>query len=77
MIARMYYRIKAKMRYLDNHSFLFFCISFLVHIFLPSNKGTCMSYLILRLSAKAGLVTRQSTDKSGEKDHIGTDATSF
>jgi len=25
----------------------------------------------------AGLVTRQNTDKTGEKDYIGTDATTF
>lgn len=64
MIACMYYRIKAKMRYLDNHSFLFFCLFFSLHIFLLSNKGIFMSYLILRSSVEAGLVTRQNTDKS-------------
>lgn len=39
-----------------------------------------MSYLILGLSAEAGLVTRQNIDKLGGwwgKDYIGTDATGF
>lgn len=66
MIARMYYHIKAKMRYLDNHSFLFFCLFFFSspHLF-PSNKRICMAHLIVRLSTEAGLVTRQNTDKLG------------
>lgn len=67
MIARMYYHIKSKMRHLDNHGFLFFCLFFFfLHIFLSSYKGICMSYLILSLSAEEGEVVRQNTDKLGE-----------